>query len=568
VRLSQRLLLGALILVGVLVVVIAVLLDRRLYARITEQTVRELASEARFVATQWTPAVNPDALANTAGAALGHRVTLIDPAGHVTGDSEFDGDALARLENHASRPEVIQARATGMGSARRTSPSEGDQELYVAVRASLGIARVSVATRTLDELFAASRRDVFAAGAIALLAALVLASALARTFSRSIIDLRDVAQAMAAGDLTRRPVLTAPGEVGDLATALHRMAEQLEGRLASLQNEDALLAAVIESLNEGILAVDERQQIIRINEVARQLFAVPEPVPFAADRLPRDRALREALGAALGGAPTGPVEVGIGERTLSLTAEPLPGGGAVLAVYDLTTIRRLETIRRDFVANVSHELRTPLTVVGGFAETLATDDPPPARRKQFAEAIHASTVRMQRIVDDLLDLSRIESGGWRPVPVDADVRAAAAESAAPATATAAAKGVTLEVAVRQDAATVRADPTALRQILGNLIDNAVRHTHAGTVTVFTEAGEGGTWVGVSDTGIGIAPEHLPRIFERFYRVDPARSREAGGTGLGLAIVKHLVDAHGGRVRAESIAGKGTTIAAFFPDTSP
>jgi signal transduction histidine kinase len=237
---------------------------------------------------------------------------------------------------------------------------------------------------------------------------------------------------------------------------------------------------------------------------------------------------------------------------------------------DLTPVRRLEAVRRDFVANVSHELKTPLTVVGGFAETLADDgqdghdELPAAQRRQFAQAIRANAARMQRIVDDLLDLSRIESGGWVPAPVAVDVRAAAAEALAAAGVTAARKGVALEVAPAADAQAVWADPTALRQVLSNLVENAVRHTSAGAVVVSTRRAGDGVWLEVRDTGSGIAPKHLGRIFQRFYRPDPGRSRAEGGTGLGLAIVKHLVEAHGGVVRAASTLGQGTTMSTFFP----
>jgi len=236
----------------------------------------------------------------------------------------------------------------------------------------------------------------------------------------------------------------------------------------------------------------------------------------------------------------------------------------VLTLMDLTPVRRLEAVRRDFVANVSHELKTPLTVVGGFAETLATEELPPAQRQQFAAAIHANARRMQRIVDDLLDLSRIESGGWRPAPADVDVRAAAAEALATARDTAERKRVTVDVATAADARTVHADPTALHQVLSNLVENAVRHTSVGQVVVSTRREPGGVWLEVRDTGSGIAPDHLPRIFERFYRPDEGRARTDGGTGLGLAVVKHLVEAHGGDVRAESTLGVGTAISVFFP----
>ena len=563
-KLTTRLLLGSLLVVAVLVTVVVAVIDRRLQSRIQEETARQLAREARLVAIQWTPGAPHDALADAAGRATGHRVTLISPAGRVLGDSEFDGPALAALQNHRTRPEVVEATRAGTGSSRRLSPSAGDEELYVAVRTPLGVARVSLTTRSVDEIFDIARRDVFLAGFAALLAAVGLAALFARAVSTPIVQLRDVAQALAAGDLSRRPTLSAPGEVGDLAAALYQLAEQLGARLSALEAEESLLSALFDSLNEGVLAVDARQQVVRINEAGRQLLHLPGTVPFAVSELPTDPVVRTAITAALAGRATAPVELPLYDRIVALTARPLADGGAVLAVLDLTSTRRLENVRRDFVANVSHELRTPLTVIGGFAETLVDDELDGDRRRRFAETIRANAARMQRIVDDLLDLSRIESGGWVPNPAYVDVASVAADTLAPLREVAARKGVALGVAIDPAARTVFADPTALRQVLANLVENAVRHTASGSVTVMTRPDRAGVWVGVCDTGVGIPGEHLPRIFERFYRADAARSREAGGTGLGLAIVKHLAEAHGGTVHAASIVGRGTTILAFLP----
>ncbi len=564
-RLTQRLLLGALGVIGFLVVFIVAVEDRQLSARLREEFTDNLAREARFVATQWTPAADANAFAHAAGAALGHRVTLIRADGVVIGDTDFDSAGLARLENHRERPEVVAARAGRVGSSMRESPSRGDRELYVAVQAPLGVARVSVPTRSLDRIVGDARRDVASAGAVALLVALALAWLFSRAVSRPIVELRDVARALAGGDLSRRPTTRAPGEVGDLALALHQLAEQLSARLQALRADETLLVQLTESLNEGVVAVDTERMIVRVNETARRLLGVRDPLPFPLDLLPRETALRDALDAAFAGDTPDDAELILAGRTVSVTARPLTGGGAVLALFDLTRVRRLEAVRRDFVANVSHELRTPLTVVSGFAETLVHDDPPIERRKQFAERMLNNTRRMQRIVDDLLDLSRIESGGWVPNPQMVDVESAALDTIAAARDAAAAKGLTLGVDIDHDAETVFADPTALRQVIGNLVDNAVRHTATGAVVVFSRRRNGGgITVGVRDTGIGIPPEHLPRIFERFYRVDVGRSREQGGTGLGLSIVKHLVEAHGGKARAESVVAEGTTISAHFP----
>jgi signal transduction histidine kinase len=385
--------------------------------------------------------------------------------------------------------------------------------------------------------------------------------------SRPIIELRDVARAIAGGELDRRPTLAAPGEVGDLALALHRMTEQLASRLSALESEDALLNAVIESLDEGIIAVSPRGVIVRLNESARRLLDLRAEAPLSLDLLPRERLVRDAVRGAMSGIPTEPTELALGERTLLVTARPLPDGGAVLAVMDLTTRRRLETIRRDFVANVSHELKTPLTVISGFAETLRDPDLAPDDRQRFLETIESNARRMQRIVDDLLDLSRYESGGWVPNVVSNDLANVVADVFAGVQRAADEKGLALSFATPASpvARYVDADPTALRQILGNLVENAVRHTSKGGITVRAEAPlNGGTTVSVADTGSGIPAEHIGRIFERFYRVDAGRSREEGGTGLGLAIVRHLVEAHGGSVRAESVLGHETTIVVHFP----
>jgi two-component system phosphate regulon sensor histidine kinase PhoR len=281
--------------------------------------------------------------------------------------------------------------------------------------------------------------------------------------------------------------------------------------------------------------------------------------------LPQERLVRDSLRGAMKGIATEPTELALGDKTLLITVRPLPDGGAVLTVMDLTTRRRLETIRRDFVANVSHELKTPLTVISGFAETLRDLDLDEADRQRFLQTIESNTRRMQRIVDDLLDLSRYESGSWRPMVIANDLAGVVTDVFTSAQRNAEAKGVALAFEAPAEARYVDADPTALRQILANLVENAVRHTSNGSIVVRTEAiGHRGVTISVTDTGSGIPAEHLTRIFERFYRVDAGRARDEGGTGLGLAIVRHLVEAHNGSVHAESVVGRGTTITVHFP----
>ena len=563
--LAQRLLLGSLALLLTLILAVVALSGDRMYPPLERLAQERLEREARLIALDWTGADEPDALADTAGAVLGARVTLVLPDGRVVGDSDEPASQLAQLENHSSRPEIRGALDSGVGRSSRSSTSVGRRQLYVAVRAPLGVVRVSVDPADLNAIVRRAQWSVLTAGAIALVAAVALAMLFSRGISRPLVELRDVAQALARGDLSRRPAIAAPGEVGALAAAIHRMAEQLDSRLRALERDDLLLSATIESLSEGVIVVGAGRQVIRVNTAARRLLAVPDKPPFSAERLPRERALRDALAAALAGDSPGELEVVVAGRTLMLLARSLQDGGAVLAVRDVTSERLLEATRRDFVANVSHELRTPLTVISGFAETLLEDDPDAAHRRQFAEAIQSSAQRMHRVVDDLLDLSRIESGGWKPAPVPLDASAIIGDTLLPYRQAADKKSITLDVEIAPEAQSVYADATAVRQVVSNLVDNAIRHTGAGgRVTAFATAEDSGVWIGVRDTGMGISAAHLPRIFERFYRVDAARSRAGGGTGLGLAIVKHLTEAHGGRVSAESVPGSRTTIAAFFP----
>ena len=563
-NLTQRLIVGSLLVCGVFVILTVGSLDWRLRDRLRDATATELLREARLVGAQWHPGLDPDSLADAAGAALSHRVTLVNTDGRVLGDSEFDEPAVRRLENHAGRPEISAALRVDTGTSVRNSPSAGDEELYAAVRTTLGFARVSLPTTAQELIVDRLQRDVLVVAVGATLLALLLSAVFARSVTRPVLELRDDAKAIAAGDLERRPALNVSGEVGELATAFYQLAEQLSTRLRALEADDALLRALMDSLNEGAVAFDSRQQVVHVNAQARRLLGVRDEVPFPADQLPRERALRSAITAAIAGEAIDGLEVIIAGRTVTLTSRPLASGGAVLALFDLTPLRRLETVRSDFVANVSHELKTPLTVVGGFAETLGDDTLDPDVRRQFASAILSNTRRMQRIVDDLLDLSRIESGGWTPNPATIDIESLAVDVLAGMRARGAAKGIALRVDVEPTAKAIDADPTALRQVLTNLVDNAVRHTATGEVVVQARASNGGIAVAVRDTGAGIRADHLARIFERFYRVDSARTREEGGTGLGLAIVKHLVEAHGGRVVAASEPDRGTTIEAWFP----
>jgi len=525
----------------------------------------ELEREARLVAS-FTPADSarwPE-YALLAGARLGRRVTLIDPDGHVRGDTEFDRPSLARLENHRNRPEVRAAldSARGVGMNERLSASTNERQMYVAIRdgpPGLAVVRVSTTLAVVDTQVHTVQRAVAISGLAMLLAAWVVAWLLARALARPLLRVAEAARDIAAGRPADFPDVRVP-ELAHQVDALHTMHHELERRFEDLKREREESRTLLEALSDGVLAADKRGALISTNAAARRLLGYDETEALPPlGELFHDRAHRALMREVLTGAVVEGRELDLGDRTVVVSARPL-ADGTLLVLSDVTDLRRLETIRRDFVANVSHELKTPLTAIAGYAETLAAESSD-SQTTGFARTIVDNARRMQRLVDDLLDLSRIESGGWHPEPRTIGIDAAAREAWRPFAERAASGGVQLET----DSGSVNSDPEALRQIFTNLFDNALRHTpRGGRIRVAAQRVGNDTVVRVSDTGTGIPADHLPRIFERFYRVDPGRSRQEGGTGLGLAIVKHLVEAHGGRVEAESEVGRGTAILLSFP----
>jgi two-component system phosphate regulon sensor histidine kinase PhoR len=511
----------------------------------------------------------PD-VARSLGTRLGHRVTLIDPKGTVRGDTEFDRRSLGGLENHLLRPEVQQALALGSGRATRLSASTNERRLYVAVRGGppgLAVVRISTTLATVDAQVGTVQRAVALAGLGVFVASLLAAGALRWRISRDVTQplaqLTTAARAIAEGQTPAFPAARVP-EVAKHVAALRGMHRELDQRFAELVREREETATLIETMTEGVLAADARGAIVTLNRAARRLLGYG-----AGDRLPalaelfHEKAARDLVQTVLDGGEAEPRELERGGRALLVTGRALPNGGVLLVIRDVTELRRLEAMRRDFVANVSHELKTPLTSIIGYAETLAMEDAG-KDAERFALTILNNARRMHELVDHLLDLSRIESGRWQPTLARVDVAGVVGEAWAEFLDRARARRIKITVAASA-APHIRADPDALRQIFTNLFDNALRHTPpGGRITVTAEASAGGVTIAVADTGSGIASEHLPRIFERFYRADPGRSREEGGTGLGLAIVKHLMEAHGGRVEARSTLGEGTTILLFLP----
>ncbi len=540
---------------------------------------RETAVGLRREAVLVTAALPADSLrwqetVRRLGTASGHRITIIDRAGRVRADSDYPVGPLPAIENHADRPEVQAALAGRTGEAERFSRTMGRPMVYVGMPGGPGVVRVAADLAQVDATVHRAQEAVLWGAVLAIAFGALIALATARSIVRPLTAITAAARTIAAGQPPRFPHSGVP-DIDQLVQALRQMHGQLVDRFDQLRREQAETAALVDAMVEGVLAADARGRVVSANPAARQLLGYDPDVPLPDLRqLFRVKAAREVVDQVIQGDSVLGREVELDGQTVLMSARALPAGGAMLVLHNQTELRRLEAVRRDFVANVSHELKTPLTSISGYAETLLGESPDAGTTRRFLEVILSNARRMQRLVDSLLDLSRIESGGWRPRPEPLTVAVVARELWAGMAGRAGARRIAFDTEIAAGAETVFADADALRQVLTNLLDNALRYAPEGgrifcaaARRTADDAGDG-VAISIGDTGPGIPIEHLPRIFERFYRADPSRSREEGGTGLGLAIVKHLVEAHGGRVWAESEIGRGTVVTAWFPSQEP
>jgi two-component system, OmpR family, phosphate regulon sensor histidine kinase PhoR len=567
VSFATRLVLGTVLILVLTVGILFAVAERSLRHDLQGEIARQLENEAALVrealpadSTAWPRAVG------RLSRQIKHRITLIDRSGWVRADSDFPPGPLPAIENHRGRPEVHAALTGTRGVAQRRSETVGRLFLYVAIPGGPGAVRVAAGLDQVDTVVHRAQRAVAGAALLALLIGTILAAAAGRSIARPLVEIGSAAQAIAAGAPPRFPRSGIP-DIDRLVQALREMHQQLGDQFNEVRREQAETAALVESMVEGVIAADERGRIATANPAARRLlgYGPSESLPGLRE-LFRVKAAREVVDAVLQGRPVQDRELEMDGGVLLMNARPLPSGGAVLVIHDLTATRRLEAMRRDFVANVSHELKTPLTSISGYAETLMSDQPDRETTRMFLGRIVGNARRMQALVDDLLDLSRIESGRWQPARTTLDIEAVAREAWTTLAARSDAQAAEFLIDLAPDARSACADLDAFRQILTNLFDNSLRYIpRGGQIACVSRRGEGGIAVMVRDNGIGITREHLPRIFERFYRADTARSRDEGGTGLGLAIVKHLIEAHGGRVSAESERGAGTTVTCWFPD---
>jgi two-component system phosphate regulon sensor histidine kinase PhoR len=587
-RADQKLFLSYLAVIAAVVVALTLGVGSMLRKQLTAIVADDLTRELALVRTleERSPSIGPDSLADWLGSITRRRITIIGPGGVVQGDSEKDGAELARMENHGHRPEVEEALRGQVGEDVRVSSTIGAEYLYLAVPASNGLViRVSVPLREVNRAVTRVQRGIFGVGVIALVLTGLLSFGFSRVVTHPLRQIAGAARAMAAGDLAQRARTRGRDELAEMADALNMLAGELQRRLGQLEGERAEMSALIDAMSEGVIAVDPQGRVRRANPAARRMFSLSaDPRGITPEAVARRQGFLDLVSNVLSGEAVPATELTVDGRSLLATAQPLPGGGAVMVFLDVSQLRRLEGVRRDFVANASHELKTPLTVIRGYSETLLDPDLPPELRRQFAGTVKMNAERLQHIVDDLLDLSRLESGGWRVQPEIVSVADIARDAWCGFRDAAGRKQARFSVDVPPDAEYAWADPAALRQVLSNLFSNALRyipeggaiqvraHTAASRVLESGRRAEADPaspahpWlcVEIADTGAGIPSAHLPRIFERFYRVDPGRSREEGGTGLGLAIVKHMVEGHGGSIQAESQLGRGTTIRFTLP----
>ena len=506
------------------------------------------------------------------GQAAGARATIIDASGKVLADSEGNP---AQMENHAGRSEFAAALAGKTGENERRSATLGIPFLYVASPISGGAVRLAYPLSDIEAAQAQVHRKLFWGSVLAAFIALLIAAAASIWTSRRLQRIVDVAERIEKGDLRARVKDTPLDEIGRVASAIDKSAEQVERSFAAVRSSQRQLEALLNSMQDAVIAVSTdglvRWANHRMDRLAPQRTRLNAPVVETV----RDPDFLATVNSAMTAkdVKTGRATSIVPGRAFDVTAAPLPDGGVVAVLRDLTETERVEKTRRDFIANVSHELRTPLTSIQGYTETLLdtiSEDTAPTR--EFLEIIRKNTARMSRLTEDLLTLARVESGETRfetepvpPVELLRDAEESFREIAR-------GQGVDLEIIDSHNGSgsveslpLVSADREAIHQVFSNLIDNAMKYGRTGgRVELGARAAQRGIEFYVRDFGAGISSEHLPRLFERFYRVDKARSRESGGTGLGLAIAKHIMRAHGGSIRAESELSHGSTFLFTLP----
>jgi len=520
-----------------------------------------------------------DALCKELGKPSTTRITVILPSGTVIGDSDDDPD---RMDNHALRPEVIQAKKGNVGRSIRFSTTLQQRMMYIAVplmdhKRIAAVIRTSLPVTAIDEKLKSIEAQIALGGLLIAFVAAGISFYISRRISRPIEKMKEGAEHFARGDLLHRLPETDLEEIGSLADALNQMAAQLDDRIKTIINQRNELEAILSSMEEGVIAFDMDERIININQSAARIFeTIPKDMlNRSIQEVIRNPELQQFVTQAL--SSTDHLEGDItlyrgGERIIYLHSTSLRDSsgdqiGVLVVMNNVTQVRRLENMRRDFAANVSHEIKTPLTAIKGFVETLCHGSVKNHEEiERFLSIIEKHVNRLTAILEDLISLSRIEQDDEKKAiklqknPIKNVLQTAIGNCREKADL----KDITIDQVCEENILAM-IDPPLLEQAIVNLLDNAIKYSDEGSsVHVSAFQKDDSIIISVQDHGIGITKEHFPRIFERFYRADKARSRKLGGTGLGLAIVKHISQAHGGYATVESTPGKGSTFSLHLP----
>ncbi len=555
-----------------------------IYSHYLEWVTADLTKRAQLMKTIISPNFdNPtsaviDSLCVTNGLPIETRITVVLPDGTVLGDTYKNPDDM---ERHDTRPEIATALSGHIGTATRYSNTLQQQLVYVAIPIMqsdtiAGVVRASVPLKEISAIIRDARGNLIFAGIIILILAALISLWISRGISRPLEELKAGAEQFASGDLNHRLQVSSTEEIGSLALTLNKMAQELNKRIEILASQRNEQEAILTSMVEGVIAIDSSARIINLNKAAAKLLGIDyrASIGHTIHQLARNSDLIRLIDNCLLSDMQEEGVITLNEKHIQLRCTRLHDTtdrkiGTLIIVNDITRLKKLETMRSDFVANVSHELRTPITAIKGFVETLLhnptenTDD-----TKRFLAIIARQADRLNAIIEDLLSLSRIEQdaeGG--EIVFERSAVCKVIESAIQSCQVQAeTKNITLNLECDEHI-TAMIDAPLLEQAVINLIDNAIKYSNDNdNVDITVKQLDGEMTIQIRDYGCGIAEEHLPRLFERFYRVDKARSRELGGTGLGLAIVKHIVKAHGGTVTVDSVIGQGSTFTIHLPNT--
>ena len=584
-RFLWKLYAGYAVVILITAVLIGVLAVRGFERDLTGQIQSSLHSEALLLHDIALPYVDapPDSAFQhrvwALGARADTRLTVIAANGRVLADSREEPSAM---DNQRTRPEIIQAQAGGVGVATLTPSTSDRSAMYLAIPVIkggevAGFVRVSKPLVVVQERRGSLRGLVLAGTVGAVIASLLIGLLFARSFTRPLLSMTASARAVARGDLDQPVRVDRRDEIGDLATALNAMTDRLRSQIDTITADRNMTLAILASMAEGVVAVDRAEYVVHINSAAESILGL-EASNAKGRRiweLTRVIEVSEALSDAMKENRVRVSEARISkphkEQVIQLIGAPLKDAndtlvGAIVVLHDVSELRQLESVRRDFVANISHELKTPLAAIRGLVETLIDDRAmDPATHDRFVEKIRDQSLRLSSIVSDLLTLSRLESDQGGVQYERLDLRESVAESYRAQVHVAETKRVDIGASVSDRPVLIEGDGEALRELVDNLLSNAIKYTPGGGRVDVRLGIEGSNAVlSVEDTGIGIALEDQGRIFERFYRVDKARSRQLGGTGLGLSIVKHVALAHGGNVSLKSAPGRGSTFRVQIP----